>query len=79
MLNSGYGGVVIVVPVTTAYHGLPLHVEVEPDGSGLDEAVYAKCEDVKSVSVERLTHRFGAVSPEALDRIRHVLRYLLEP
>lgn len=78
MLNAGSGGVVIVVPITTAYRGLPLHVEVEPDGSGLNEVSYAKCEDVKSVSVERLMSRFGSVSPEVLDRIRHVLRYLFE-
>lgn len=67
-----------MVPVTTAHRGLPLHVEVEPDGSGLDEVSYAKCEDVKSVSVERLAHRFGVVSPEVLDRIQHILRYLFE-
>jgi mRNA interferase MazF len=78
MLNSGPGGLTIVVPITTVHRGLPLHVEVEPGGSGLDEVSYAKCEDVKSVSVERLAYRFGAASPEALDRIRHVLRYLLE-
>ncbi|MBA2693083.1 MAG: type II toxin-antitoxin system PemK/MazF family toxin [Rubrobacter sp.] len=78
MLNSGPGSVVVVVPITTAYRGLPLHVEVEPGGSGLDAVSYAKCEGVKSVSIERLAHRFGAVSPETLDRVRHVLRYLFE-
>lgn len=78
MLNTGPGGVVVVVPTTTARRGLPLHVEVEPDASGLDEVSYAKCEDVKSVAVERMVHRFGSVSPEALDGIRRVLRYLFE-
>ncbi len=78
MHNAGPGGVVIVVPMTTAHRGLPLHVEIEPDGSGLDEVSYAKCEDIKSVSVERLVRRLGSVSPEVLDRTRRVLRYLFE-
>lgn len=78
MLNTGPGGVVIVVPTTTAHRGLPLHVEIEPDAGGLDEITYAKCEDVKSVAVERLVHRFGSVSPEVLERIRQVLSYLFE-
>ncbi|CAN5662970.1 MAG: type II toxin-antitoxin system PemK/MazF family toxin [Actinomycetota bacterium] len=78
MLNSGPGGVVVVVPVTTAHRGLPSHVEVEAYISGLDEVSYAKCEDVKSISVERLERRFGAVPPEVLARIRQILRYLFE-
>ncbi len=77
-MNVEPGGVIVVVPVTTAYRGLPLHVEIEAGISGLDEISYAKCEDVKSVSIERLESRFGAVSPEVLAHIRQVLRYLFE-
>jgi PemK-like, MazF-like toxin of type II toxin-antitoxin system len=48
--------VVIVVPTTTRHRGLVSHVEIEPERSGLDELSYAKCEDVKSISEQRLTH-----------------------
>lgn len=78
MLNAGPGGVVVVVPTTTAHRGLPVHVEIEPGESGLDNVGYAKCEDVKSLSVERLVRRFGAASPEAVHRIGQTLRYILE-
>lgn len=78
MLNAGPGGVVVVVPTTSSHRGLPIHVEIEPGESGLDSVSYAKCEDVKSVSVERMVHRFGVVSPEILHRIRRTLRYVLE-
>jgi len=78
MLNAGPGGVVVVVPMTTARRGLPLHVEIEPGESGLDETSYAKCEDIKSVSVERMMRRFGAVSSEVVHRIGQTLRYVLE-
>jgi mRNA interferase MazF len=78
MLNAGPGGVVVVVPTTTARRDLPLHVEIDPGESGLDETSYAKCEDVKSVSVERMVRRFGVVPPEVVHRISRTLRYVLE-
>ncbi len=78
MLNAGPGGVVVVVPTTTSRRGLPLHVEIEPGESGLDETSYAKCEDVKSVAVERMVRCFGTTSPEAVHQIGQTLRYVLE-
>ncbi|MEA2265528.1 MAG: mRNA interferase MazF [Solirubrobacteraceae bacterium] len=77
-LNASPSGVVIVVPATTRRRGLPSHVEIEPDGSGLDLVSYAKCEDVKSVSQERLIGRLGAVSPEVSFEIGRALRFLLD-
>jgi mRNA interferase MazF len=78
MLNAGPGGVIVVVPTTTSRRELPLHVEIEPGESGLDETSYAKCEDVKSVAVERMVRRFGAAAPETVHRISQTLRYVLE-
>ena len=77
-LNESRAGVVIVVPTTTALRGLPSHVEIEPNGSGLDEVSYAKCEDVKSVSTQRLIGRLGAVNDETTFQIARVLRFLLD-
>lgn len=77
-LNQGPAGVVVVVPITTAHRGLPSHVEIEPGETGLDQISYAKCEDVKSISDQRLGGRLGAASPEPLFAIGRVLRYLLD-
>lgn len=77
-LNESPAGVVIVVPCTTTPRGLPSHVELDPDTSGLDEVSYAKCEDVKSVSERRLVARLGAASDEAMFTIARVLRLLLD-
>ncbi len=78
MLNAGPGGVVVVVPTTTSRRDLPVHIEIEPGESGLDEISYAKCEDVKSVATDRLMRRFGVASPETVRRISQTLRYVLE-
>jgi mRNA interferase MazF len=77
-LNESRAGVVIVVPTTTALRGLPSHVEIEPNGSGLDEMSYAKCEDVKSVSTQRLLGRLGVINDEAMFQIARALGFLLD-
>jgi mRNA interferase MazF len=77
-LNESRAGVVIVVPCTTTYRGLPSHIEIDPAASGLDEVSYAKCEDVKSLSDRRLVARLGAVNEEVLLEVARALRFLLE-
>jgi mRNA interferase MazF len=77
-LNDSRAGVVIVVPTTTTRRGLPSHVEIEPDSSGLDEVSYAKCEDVKSISERRLVARLGTVNDALTFDIGRALRFLLD-
>jgi mRNA interferase MazF len=77
-LNDSKAGIVIVVPTTTTARGLPSHVEIDPRDSGLEETSYAKCEDVKSISEQRLIARLGAVGEEAMFQIARALRFLLD-
>ena len=68
-----------VVPLTTRARGIPTHVEVRPPEGGLRETSWARCEDLRSVSVERLmTGPLGAVSAEILEAIGERLRLLLQ-
>ena len=76
-MNTSRAGLVIVVPMTRTRRSLPSHIEVEAQGSGLRETSYAKCEDVKSVSQDRLVHHIGHVSELAQQRIIAVIRTLL--
>jgi mRNA interferase MazF len=75
--NQSRAGLAVVVPITSAYRDLPSHIEIEPGSSGLDHISYAKTEDLKSVSIRRLTRRLGSVSPEVLHRTERALRLLL--
>jgi mRNA interferase MazF len=77
-LNESRAGVVILIPITTTHRGLPSHVEIEPGSSGLDEVSYAKCEDVKSISEERLITHLGTATDAVTFEIGHVLRFLLD-
>lgn len=76
-LNGSRAELVIVIPTTTTRRGLPSHVEIEPGDSGLAELSYAKGEDVKSVSTQRLIRRLGTLSADRLNRVEQVLRLLL--
>ena len=77
LLNQGPSGVVIVVPLTTRHRDIPSHIEIDADQSGLDDTSYARCEDVRSLSVNRLVTRVGHAPPEAIHDIERALRFLL--
>ena len=66
------------VPTTTTPRGLTSHIEIDPSTSGLDELSYAKCEDVKSVSEQRLIARLGVVPETVMFDITRALRFLLD-
>lgn len=52
---------VVVVPMTTAFRGIPLHIQVNPpEGNIIRETSYIKCEDIRSISEERLVVRWGS-------------------
>lgn len=78
LLNESRAGVVVVVPITTTYRGLPSHIEIDRGSSGLDEVSYAKCEDVKSISEQRLIGRLGVVGHDAMFQASRALRFLLD-
>ncbi len=76
-LNRSRAESVIVLPITSTRRRLPSHIEIESDESGLNHTSYAKAEDVKSVSTQRLVRRFGAAPVDRLHRAEHALRLLL--
>ncbi len=68
----------VVIPTTTKDKGVPLHVPIERHESGLNERSFIKCEDLRSVSTERLQHRLGQAAPATLDLVADRVRILLE-
>lgn len=76
--NWGPANLVIIIPVTAKAKGIPFHVEIDPPEGGLDRASFIKCEDVRSVSKERLANRLGRVSRGTLAEVEDRLRILLD-
>jgi mRNA interferase MazF len=76
--NHGPAGLIVVLPLTTTRRGIPLHVAIDPPEGGLRERSFAKCEDIRSISSERLRERWGRVAPGTIRLIEDRLRILLE-
>ncbi len=77
-LNQSRAGLVIAVPCTTRRRGLASHIEIDSAASGLTEITYAKCEDIKSISEERLMRKIGDAGPSALFQMEAAVRFLLD-
>lgn len=77
LFNHGPSGLVVVLPITTKAKGIPFHVAVSPPEAGLKEKSFIKCEDVRSVSKERLFRLSGVISPKTLAQVEDRLRILL--
>ena len=78
LFNHGPAGLVIVLPITSTAKGIPLHVEVKPPEGGLTMRSYVKCEDIRSVSKDRLGHRLGAVTDRTLEEAEERLKIVLD-
>jgi mRNA interferase MazF len=75
--NHGQAGLAVVLPITSKAKGIPLHVEVNPPERGLAYKSFVKCDDVRSVSLQRLTHPLGSISQPILSIVEDRLRRLL--
>jgi mRNA interferase MazF len=78
IVNNSPGQLVMVVPITSASYGLRSHVEVEPGSSGLRHTSYARCDQLRVVSTERLSARLGMIAPDQMRDIDQALRFVLD-
>ncbi len=69
---------VVIVPVTTANRGYQAHVQVvsNPE-TGLKRASFALCDQLQSVSHERLLWRRGLVNSTTIGEMERAVRIVL--
>jgi mRNA interferase MazF len=75
--NRSGAELTVIVPLTSRKKRVRTHVEVLPPEGGLTVPSYIKCEDVRSVSTERLIRRMGTVSAATMSQVEVRLRLLL--
>jgi mRNA interferase MazF len=70
----------IVVPLTTVDRGLPHHVAIGTTPSGLERPSWARTEDVRAISEQRLSRSgpLGVVAADERDAIRGQLRLMID-
>jgi mRNA interferase MazF len=77
LFNRGPAGLAIVLPMTSTVRNIPSHVPVSPPEGGVKSRTAILCEGVRSVSVERLVVRWGAVDRRTMATVEDCLRILL--
>lgn len=75
--NHGPADLVIVLPITSKNKCQPLHVEVTPPEGGLKLTSFVKCDDIRSISKQRLKQCYGAHSPQTMAEVENQMRILL--
>lgn len=75
--NHGPAELVVVIPITSKAKGIPFHISVNPPEGGLSQLSFIKCEDLRSISKERLIQRLGVVVDQTMDEVEDRVRILL--
>lgn len=75
--NHGHAELVIVLPITSKNKNQPLHVSVTPPEGGLTMLSFVKCDDIRSVSKQRLKRFCGTVAVQTMAEVERRMRILL--
>jgi mRNA interferase MazF len=69
----------IVVPLTSRDRGLEHHVRIDSSESGVKQTSWARTDDIRSVSTDRLvrTAALGTASASEIEELRHWLRKMV--
>ena len=76
--NHASVGLVVIVPITSTFRNIPMHIEVYPPEGGLKYHSCIQCDQPRCVSRVRLVHRVGAVGEETMGLVEDRLRILLD-
>ncbi|MDQ2767146.1 MAG: type II toxin-antitoxin system PemK/MazF family toxin [Gemmatimonadota bacterium] len=76
-LNHGAAGIAMVLPMSDVDQRIATHVTVPAGEAMLAKDGFVKCEEVRSMSIERLTKRVGAVKPATMAMVMRNVGVLL--
>jgi mRNA interferase MazF len=77
LFNQGPADLVVVLPITSKAKGVPLHVRIAPPEGGVRTPSYVKCEDIRSISKQRLAKYWGRVTAETINEVEDRLAVLM--
>jgi len=78
-LNKSPWGLVVVCPVTTLRKKkvFRLQIEVAPPEGGLKHISIIRCDQIKSVSIERFARLMGSVEKPTMAKVELIIRKIL--
>jgi mRNA interferase MazF len=78
LINSSAANMVTVVPITTKPRQIRSFLKISPPEGGLSQTSYIICDQLRTVSKERLGKRFGAISRNVLQEVERRLKFMLD-
>ena len=76
--NQSPANMVTVVPITTKERKLRSYLRLDPPAGGLTQTSYIICDQVRTISKERLGKKYGAVNRGVLAEVEIRLKFLLD-
>lgn len=76
--NRGPSTLLIVIPITGTERRVFTHVSVFPPEAALKKMSFVMCENIRSISKQRLVRKLGVVTDATMARVEDILRTLLE-
>jgi mRNA interferase MazF len=78
ILNHGRSELVTVVPITTKGRPIRSFLRIDPPEGGITKTSFIICDQIRTISSDRLIRRFGVVSGKTLAEVDQRLRFLLD-
>ena len=66
-------GLCVVAPITSRVRDIPTHVPISPLEGGLKQPSVVMCDQLRTISLDRLEFRRGVADAATLDTIRQVI------
>ena len=78
-LNKSPWGLIVVCPVSTCRKKKPfrLHLPIVPPEGGVKHSSIIRCDQVKSVSIQRFLGKWGEVNASTMQDMEYLLRRIL--
>lgn len=79
-LNKSPWGLVVVCPISTFRKEKPfrLHVLFSSPEGGIKHPSIIRCDQIKSVSIQRFSEKWGTVKAGTMQKVDHILRKILD-
>lgn len=77
IFNHGHAELVTIVPLTSKGRPIRSFLRIDPPEAGLSQTSFIICDQIRTISKQRLGKRFGAVSAETIGEVERRLKFLL--
>src|SRR5438094_555757 len=78
VFNASAAGLCVVIPLTSKAHHVRSFLKIDPPQGGLRTISYIICDQVRTVSKQRLGKRSGQISPQMMEEVEDRLCMLLQ-